>query len=281
MDIGLMIFPTDLTIDPVTLGREVEQRGFESLWFPEHSHIPTSRSTPWGGRTGAPPLPEEYWRTHEQFTALAAISSVTTRLKLGTGITLLAQRDPIWTAKQAATLDHLSDGRLLFGVGYGWNKEELASHGVRYTERRARLRECALTIRSLWTEDEASFDGEFIHLEPSWAWPKPKSTPHPPIIMGGSAGPRTARDIAEFCDGWMPIGDRTLASGWAEIVSACEKVGRDPATIERGIFAAKPHAGALDRLAESGVHRAIVSLPQAGADEVMAALDLYTPLLER
>ena len=281
MHIGLLIFPTDLTMDPVTLGKEAEARGFESLWFPEHSHIPVSRATPWGGRQGAPPLPEEYWRTHEQFTALAAISSVTTKLKLGTGITLLGQRDPIWTAKQAATVDYLSDGRLLFGVGYGWNKEELASHGVKYAERRARMRECALTIKSLWTDEEASFAGDFINLEPSWAWPKPKSDPHPPIIMGGTAGPKTAADIASYCDGWMPIGARTLESGWAEIVKACEAIDRDPGTLTKGIFGAKGTPEAMDSLEEMGVERALIALPQAPADEVMVALEQYTPLVGR
>jgi len=279
MKMGLMIFPTDLTMDPVTLGTEAETRGFESIWFPEHSHIPVSRATPWGGREGAPPLPEEYWRTHEQFTALAAISSVTTTLKLATGITLLGQRDPIWTAKQAATVDYLSNGRLLFGIGYGWNKEELASHGVAYTDRRARLRECVLTIKSLWTEDEASFSGDFVNLEPSWAWPKPKTSPHPPIIMGGTAGPKTAADIAEFCDGWMPIGARTLAAGWENIKVACEKIDRDPATIELGIFAAKADTEELETLAEMGVQRAIFGLPQGPADEVMDELDRLTEFM--
>lgn len=281
MELGLLIFPTDITIDPITLGKEAEERGFESLWFPEHSHIPVARTTPWGGREGAPPLPEEYWRTHEQFTALAAISSVTTTLKLATGITLLGQRDPIWTAKQAATVDYLSNGRLLFGVGYGWNKEELASHGVKYTERRARMRECAHAVKALWTQEEASFQGDFIDLQPSWAWPKPKTSPHPPIIMGGTAGPKTAADIADYCDGWMPIGARTLDSGWQKIVEACDKIDRDPAEIELGIFAAPPDPAKLEALAEKNVKRAIFALPQGPEAEVMAALDELTPLLSR
>ncbi len=281
MELGLLIFPTDITIDPITLGKEAEERGFESLWFPEHSHIPVARTTPWGGREGAPPLPEEYWRTYEQFTALAAIASVTTTLKLATGITLLGQRDPIWTAKQAATVDALSNGRLLFGVGYGWNKEELASHGVKYTERRARMRECAHTVKALWTQEEASFQGDFIDLPPSWAWPKPKTSPHPPIIMGGTAGPKTAADIADYCDGWMPIGARTLDSGWQHIVEACDKIDRDPAEIELGIFAAPPDPAKLEALEAKSVKRAIFALPQGPESDVMAALDGLTPLLNR
>ena len=160
MHIGVEIFPTDQTIGAIELAREVEARGFESLWFPEHSHIPTRRATPWGGREGAPPLPEFYWRTFDPFVALGACAAVTTTLKLATGICLVAQRDPIHTAKEVASVDALSDGRFLFGVGYGWNKEEMAQHGTAYTERRAILRENLLAMKELWANDEASFDGE-------------------------------------------------------------------------------------------------------------------------
>ena len=152
MKLGVSIFPTDRTIDPASLARAAEERGFESLWFPEHSHIPASRKTPWGGAAGAPPLPEMYWRTHDQFVALMAAAAATTSLKVGSGITLVPQRDPIWLAKQVASVDTLSGGRLLFGIGYGWNKEELAHHGVRYTERRALLREKVLMMKELWTK---------------------------------------------------------------------------------------------------------------------------------
>jgi probable F420-dependent oxidoreductase len=203
MHIGVEIFPTDQTIGVVELAREVEARGFESLWFPEHSHIPTSRATPWGGKEGAPPLPEFYWRTHDPFVALGASAAVTTTLKLATGICLVAQRDPIHTAKEVASVDSISNGRFIFGIGYGWNKEEMAQHGTSYGDRRAILRENILAMRSLWTDDEASFSGEHVSIEPSWAWPKPVQRPGPPIVLGGDAGPRTAADIAEFCDGWM------------------------------------------------------------------------------
>jgi probable F420-dependent oxidoreductase len=280
VDIGLMIFPTDTTISPVELGREAESRGFESLWFPEHSHIPASRATPWGGREGAPPLPEFYWRTHDQFVALAAVAAVTERLKLGTGICLVAQRDPIWLAKEVASLDRISDGRFLFGIGYGWNKEELAHHGVRYGDRRDRLRESILAMRALWTEDEATFDGEHVSFSPSWAWPKPTQVPGPPVILGGDAGPKTAAHIAEFCDGWMPIGGRhALDTGLVQIRAACEARGRDPEEIHIGVFGAKPDRGFLEDLAAAGVRRAVLGLPQGDRDEVLAALDRYTELL--
>lgn len=280
MDIGVIIFPTDTTIQPVELGRAVEERGFESLWFPEHSHIPTNRATPWGGREGAPPLPDYYWRTHDQFVALAAVAAGTQRLRLGTGICLVAQRDPIWLAKQVASLDQISGGRFLFGIGYGWNREELAHHGVRYADRRDRLRESILAMKELWNEDEASFGGEHVSFSPSWAWPKPAQQPHPPVILGGDAGPRTAAHIAEFCDGWMPIGGRHgLDKGLEQIRKACEDRGRDPGSVHIGVFGAKAERAALDDLAERGVRRAVLTLPQGDRDEVLAALDRLAGLL--
>lgn len=279
MELGLMIFPTDQTIDPVELGKVTEELGFDSLWFPEHSHIPTSRVTPWGGRKGAPDLPDFYWRTHDQFVALGAVAAVTERIKLGTGITLVSQRDPIQTAKQVASVDRISNGRLLFGIGYGWNVEEMEHHNFPYNTRRARLRENVLAMKELWTEDEASFAGEHVNFSPSWSWPKPTQTPHPPVIMGGAAGPKTAAHIAEFCDGWMPIGGRHALGGWAEVEKACEAIGRDPKSVELSVFGAKGEAEALDDLAAQGVVRAIFTLPQGPRDEVMAAIEQYATLV--
>jgi probable F420-dependent oxidoreductase len=281
MHIGVEIFPTDQTIGVVELAREVEARGFESLWFPEHSHIPTSRATPWGGKEGAPPLPEFYWRTHDPFVALGACAAVTTTLKLATGICLVAQRDPIHTAKEVASVDSISNGRFIFGIGYGWNKEEMAQHGTSYGDRRAILRENILAMRSLWTDDEASFSGEHVSIEPSWAWPKPVQRPGPPIVLGGDAGPRTAADIAEFCDGWMPIGGRHPLDKWDEVRRACAAIGRDPDTIERGLFYAPTGDGKLEALAGQGVSRAVLPLPQGSRDEVLAALDEFTPVVDR
>lgn len=281
METGLMIFPTDQTIDPVELGRATEELGFGSLWFPEHSHIPTSRTTPWGGRKGAPDLPEFYWRTLDQFTALAAVAAVTERIELGTGICLVAQRDPIWTAKEVASVDRLSNGRFIFGIGYGWNVEEMEDHGLPYNTRRARLRENVLAMKELWTTEEASFSGDHVSISPSWAWPKPTTSPHPPIIMGGGAGPKTAAHIAEFCDGWMPIGGRHALAGWDEVQKACEAIGRDPKTVELSVFGAKPDAEALDDLEEQGFQRAIFALPQGPRDEVMAAVEEYAKFNDR
>ncbi len=274
------MFPTDVAIDPVTLGKAVEQRGFESLWFPEHSHIPASRVTPWGGREGAPPLPDMYWRTYDQFLALSAVAAVTNTIKLGTGITLVAQRDPIWLAKQVATIDHLSNGRFIFGIGYGWNKEELAQHGMPYSDRRAFVRESVLAMKELWTHDEASFSGDYVNLEPSWAWPKPLQKPHPKIVLGGAAGPKTLAHIAEFCDGWMPLyGRHSVADKISLLNQACEDIGRDPAEVEIGVFGAPADQDTLEELAGLGVSRALLNLPAESAADTLARLDNYTALL--
>ena len=281
MHLGVLIFATDKTLQPVELARAVEERGFESLWLPEHSHIPVSRTTPWGGREGAPPLPEHYWRTHDQFVALAAAAAVTTTLKLATGITLVAQRDPLWLAKEVASLDVISGGRVLFGIGYGWNKEEMANHGLRYTDRRALIRESVLAMKELWTKDEAEFHGEFINFEKSWSWPKPVQKPHPPVILGGDAGPKTMRDIVDFCDGWMPIAGRhSFRDKVGQLRQMAEDSGRDPDSIELALFQAPPKAEVIESLADSGIARAVLALPQGSPGEVLDALDSFVPLLD-
>lgn len=280
MDLGVMIFPTDKSIQPVELAKEVEARGFESLWFPEHSHIPTSRETPWGGMKDAPPLPEMYWRSHDQFVALAACAAVTEKLRLGTGITLVAQRDPIWLAKECASLDMISNGRFELGVGYGWCVEEMRNHGLDYKKRRGILRENVLLCRELWTKEAASFNGKHIQFEESWAWPKPVQK-QLPVVMGGAAGPKTAAHIAEFCDGWMPLGGAyDFDGGWAEITKACEAIGRDPATVDIGMFYAMGFdADQAKEHAEKGAKRGILPLPSEGADVILPMLDEYAKSL--
>lgn len=275
MWLGISIFVTDRSIRPDEIAAEAEARGFDSIWFPEHSHIPASRATPWGGRQGAPPLPEQYSRTLDTFVALTAAAAATSRIRLGTGITLLAQRDPIWTAKEVATLDYLSGGRVSFGIGYGWNKEEMASHGVHYSERRALLREKVLMMKALWTEEEASFEGEHLSLEPSWAWPKPVQSPHPPILMGADAGPKTIADMAEFCDGWMPLAGRhDIAAHVERVRERLRAAGRDPSTFQIIASTAKPDT--LSRLREIGVDGAILGLPSRSREEVLTRLDDLT-----
>ncbi len=271
MKYGVFIFPTDSSIRPDTLAAEVERLGFDSLWFPEHSHIPASRATPWGGQEGAPPLPDHYWRTHDQFVALAFAAAATENLLLGTGISLVAQRDPIWTAKEVASLDVLSGGRVMFGVGYGWNKEEMAQHGTAYLERRAVMREKILMMKALWTEDESAFAGDLLTLEPSWAWPKPKQQPHPPIIMGAAPGPKTLADIVEYCDGWLPLATRhDIGSQVARVRQAVEDAGRDPGAFQVIAYGAKTDR--VDELAAAGVDHAVFSLPPMGEDVILPKL---------
>lgn len=279
MHFGITIFLTDQTIGITELAREVEARGFESFWLPEHSHIPSSRETPWGGVPGAAPLPDYYSRTLDVFTALGAAAAVTTRLKLATGITLVPQRDHVWLAKEVATLDLLSGGRFLFGIGYGWNKEEMASHGIAYRDRRQLLREKILAVKALWTEEVASFEGEMIHLPPSWAWPKPVQRPHPPIILGADAGPKTIAHLIEFCDGWIPLGRHDLKGRLAAVRTAVEEAGRDPARFEVSAYNFAPDRSQIAELAKLGVDRVIFNLRPRGRDDVLAQLEEITTLV--
>lgn len=281
MRLGLLMFPTDLGMQPIELAREAESRGFGSLWFPEHSHIPSSRRTPWGGREGAPPLPEEYWRTHDQFLALTAAAAVTTTLQLGTGITLVAQRDPIWLAKEVATLDQISGGRFLFGIGYGWNHEEMEAHGVDPRTRRKLVREKILACKALWTQDDASFDGELVHVAPSWAWPKPVQRPHPPIVVGASPTDLHFRHIIEYADAWMPIEGRwPIDEAWAKLQQQAADAGRDPATLQLGVFGARPEAAHLAHLRDLGAEFVALGLPPLDRDAALATMERYAPLVE-
>lgn len=280
MRVGVIMFPTDKGMQPVELGREAESRGFDSIWFPEHSHIPVSRRSPWGGREGAPPLPEEYWRTHDQFLALAAIAATTTRIRLGTGITLVAQRDPLWLAKEVASLDVLSGGRTLFGVGYGWNHEEMESHSVDIARRRKVVREKVLACKELWTKDEAEFHGEYVNFDRSWAWPKPVQQPHPPIVIGASPTPLHFRHIIEYGDCWMPIEGRfEVQQSWTDLQQAAADAGRDPSTLSLGVFHPKPDMAHLQRLRDLGTDFVALGLPPLDRDAALAAMERYAPLV--
>ena len=275
------MFPTDRGIQPMELAREAEARGFDSLWFPEHSHIPTSRRTPWGGIVGAPPLPEEYWRTHDQFVALTAAAAVTTTLRLGTGITLVAQRDPVWLAKEVASLDVISGGRLLFGIGFGWNHEEMETHRVDISHRRAVVREKVLACKALWTQDVAEYHGQYVNFEPSWSWPKPVQFPNPPIYVGCSPSDLHFRHIVEYADVWMPIAGRwPIETKWAELQQTAEASGRDPASLSLGIYAAKPDAAHLARLRDVGAGLAALLLPPLDRDAALATMDSFAPLVD-
>jgi probable F420-dependent oxidoreductase len=271
------MFPTDYAISPDELASEVEHRGFESIWFPEHTHIPASRRTPW---PGGGDLPREYWHTYDPFIALTAAASATTRLRLGTGICLVIERDPIVTAKEVATLDKLSNGRVIFGIGGGWNAEEMENHGTDYKRRWRVLRERALAMKEIWTKDEAEFHGEFVNFDPIWSFPKPVQKPHPPILMGGD-GPTTFERVIEFCDGWMPIGLRLVNAEEkiAALKRRAEEADRDPSSISVTIFAANADRKALDGLERAGVERAIFYAPPAGRDKVLPVLDRYVQVM--
>ena len=208
MKIGLTIHATDRAMSPIDLAREAEARGFHSLYIPEHTHIPISRRTP--APTGTKELGEEYRRSLDPYIALAAAASVTQTILLGTGISLPAQHDPITLAKEIATLDLVSQGRLVLGVGFGWNEEEMENHGIVFKRRRARVREHMLAMQALWSNEVAEFHGEFVDFEASWQWPKPVQQPRPRVLIGGGAGPKLFDHIAEYADGWMPIGGAGL-----------------------------------------------------------------------
>ncbi len=280
MDLGVTIFLTDQSIGPMELAREVEDRGFTSLWLPEHTHIPTSRRTP---APAGEPLAEEYKRSLDPFVALAMVVAATTNLRVGTGIALMAERDPIVTAKQVATLDHCSSGRVSLGVGYGWNIEELEDHGGTKATRRAVVRERVLAMQALWADDVARFGGEHVQVAESWAWPKPvqqiRGRRGVPVLVGGAPGPILFDHIAEFGDGWIPIGGAGVAAATADLHAAAEKAGRDPAELTVIPFGTLPERGKLDHYATLGITETVLRLPSAGRDEVLTALDTFAPFV--
>jgi probable F420-dependent oxidoreductase len=275
MDLGLTCFLTDRSITPAALARAAEERGFSSVWLPEHTHIPVSRATP------APmgePLPEEYRRTLDPFVAMATMAAVTERLRFGTGICLVAQRDAVITAKEVATLDHLSGGRFTFGIGFGWNVEELADHGVGFEERREVGRERVLAMRRLWEDGEAEFSGPHLSLSRSWAWPKPVQQPLP-VVIGGAGGPLLFRHIAEYADGWLPIGGRGVREALPQLHRVAEEAGRDPKELTVIPFGTVPNQGKLEHYASLGVTEVVLQLPSAPEDVVLKAMDDHTQFL--
>lgn len=275
MKFGVMQHSTDLSMSPVLLAQEAEARGYDSIYLPEHTHIPTSRRSP--PPTGDDELPEPYFRTMDPYVVLAAIAQATSRIRLGTGVALPAQHDPITLAKSIATLDHLSDGRVTWGMGYGWNREELENHGIDPKTRRARVREYVLAMRELWSKEVAEYHGDFVKMEPSWCWPKPVQQPGPPIVVGAAPGPITFAHIAEFADGWIPIGGAGVRQAIPALRAEFEKRDRDPESLQIITFGVNPDPGKLDYYREIGVTEIVFRLP-AGAreDEVMPILDTYT-----
>ncbi|MGH9031662.1 MAG: LLM class F420-dependent oxidoreductase [Acidimicrobiia bacterium] len=277
MRLGVTMFATDQAMAIGDLARAAEERGFSSLYVPEHTHIPTSRATP--APTGDAQLPDQYSRTLDPFVALTAAAAATGRLRVGTGIALVAQRDPIVTAKAVATLDWLSGGRFTFGIGFGWNREEMADHGVEYAKRRAIVRQKVLAMRRLWEDDEASFTGEHVRVEPSWAWPKPVQRPRLPVLIGGAAGPKLFAHVVEYADGWIPIGGGGLTKALPELRRTAEDAGRDPDELEVIPFGTIPEQGKLDHYASLGISEVVVRAPSARAERVLPVLDEYAPFV--
>jgi probable F420-dependent oxidoreductase len=278
MKFGVSMFNTDYSIRMDDLAREVEAQGFESLWIPEHTHIPKTRKSPW---PGGPNLPKEYWHSHDPFVALATAAAVTTRLKIGTGICLVVERDPITLAKEVAGLDFLSRGRFLFGIGGGWNAEEMENHGTDFKKRWRVLRERILAMKEIWTKDEPEFHGEFVNFDPIWSYPKPVQKPHPPILLGVNT-PKGRERIVEYCDGWFPIAGRAgdLAAGIADLRRLAEKARRDPKSLTVSVVGATPEEGAVRQYEAAGAERAVFILPSADRDTVLPILDRYAKLAQ-
>ena len=278
MRVGCYYFPTDYGIDISELARALEERGFESLFVCEHTHIPVSRKTPF---PGGGELPKRYKHTHDPFVALSFAAAATKQLKLGTGIALIPQRDPIVTAKQVASLDQLSGGRFTLAMGGGWNVDEMENHGARYETRFKLLRERVLAMKEMWTKEEAQYHGEFVNFDPVWVYPKPKQKPHPPMLLGGETD-HTIRRVVEFCDGWFP----RPRGGWEpkaaveRLKKAAAAAGRDYKTLSITVFAAPPDAAKLAPYREAGIDRVLFEVPDKSRDEILAVLDKNAALIK-
>ena len=277
MHIGVCYFPTDYGIDIRELARAAEERGFDSLLLPEHTHIPTSRRTPY---PGGGELPKCYSHTHDPFVALSFAAAATSKILLGTGICLVPQRDPIVTAKSIASLDRLSNGRFLFGIGGGWNVDEMENHGAHYETRFKLMRERILAMKALWTEEEASFHGEMVNFDPVWLYPKPAQRPHPPILLGGSSD-HSVKRVVEFCDGWLPIARAGFKAkeAVARLRQAASAAGRDFSTLSINTFAAPPEEAVLAEYREAGIQRSFLAIPDLTRDEILGVLDQYARLI--
>jgi probable F420-dependent oxidoreductase len=276
MQVGVFYFPVDYGINIAELARAVEDRGFESLFVCEHTHIPTSRRSPF---PGGGELPKRYKHTHDPFVALSFAAAATKKIKLGTGICLIPQHDPIVTAKSVASLDQLSDGRFVFAMGGGWNVEEMENHGARYDTRFKLLRERVLAMKEMWTKEEAQFHGEFVNFDPIWVHPKPKQRPHPPLLLGGESD-HTIKRVVEFCDGWFP----RPRGGW-EPKAAVERLNkaataakRDPRTLSITVFAAPADRQKLEPYRQAGIQRVLFGVPDGNRDEILRMLDETAPL---
>ncbi|HIG40763.1 MAG: LLM class F420-dependent oxidoreductase [bacterium] len=272
MDIGLFVLATEYAMPIDELARAAEERGFESLWIPEHSHIPLDSAYP-----GDVPIPKDYAHTYDPFISLTIAASVTSTIRLGTGICLVIERDTILTAKEVSTLDRISGGRFEFGIGAGWNRKEMENHGTVYDTRFDRLRDQIMAMRTIWTEEEAEYHGEFVDFDPMWAWPKPAQDPYPPILLGGESI-HTLRRIVDYCDGWLPRArnPEKLLEGMETLRRLADDAGRGELPVS--VFATPPKW--ITRFADAGVKRNILIVPAEGSDATLKRLDTYAEFLQ-
>ena len=279
MKFGIVMFATDYAIRPDEIAKACEDRGFESVWFPEHTHIPASRRSPWPGGTE---LPKEYWHTHDLFASLMAAAAATKTIKVGSGICLVQEHDPIKLAKEVATVDQLSNGRLLFGIGGGWNAEEMENHGTPFDRRWKILREKIEAMKAIWTEEEAEYHGEFVNFDPIWSYPKPFQKPHPPILLGAHT-PGGLNRVANYCDGWIPIGPRVqdLKASISDMRERAEKFGRLAADLSVSAFMAPAEEAVLNQYQELGIERSIFAVPSESKEKVLPILDNYATLIAK
>ena len=274
---GVIIFATDQSIQPVELAREVESRGLDSLFLPEHTHIPLDTASPFFPNGEVPPM---YLRTYDPFVALGACAAVTDKIKLGTGICLVSQRHPITLAKEVATIDQLSDGRFIFGVGAGWNKPEVENHGTEFSKRWRVLRERILAMKTIWTEEEPEFHGEFVNFEKMWSFPKPVQEGGPPIWIGSNSK-YVGERVAEYGDGWLPIGGRPGDGTVESVKAACTKRGRSYEDLDLALFLAPLHERELEEQLAFGYNHVVFGLPSDSREVVLPVLDKIMALKEK
>lgn len=279
MKFGVLMFATDYAMAPGDFARACEDRGFESVWFPEHTHIPASRRSPW---PLGPDLPKDYWHTHDLFVSLMAASAATSTIKLGSGICLVIEHDPIVLAKQVASVDQLSNGRVLFGIGGGWNAEEMENHGTPFQRRWKVLRERIEAMKAIWGSDAAEYHGEFVNFDPMWSYPKPWQKPHPPVLLGTLSTQGLPR-VVRYCDGWIPAGIqlKDLGPAMKTLHTLAAQAGRKASEIPVSFFGATGAEAELRRCQELGVERAVFIVPSEGQDKVLPLLDQYAAVIPK
>jgi probable F420-dependent oxidoreductase len=281
MKFGASMFFTDYSMTPAALAGALEERGFDILWAPEHSHIPLSRKTPFPLGTE---LPKRYFDVMDPFVTLTAAAVATTTLKLATGVCLIAQRDPIQTAKLVASIDQISAGRFVFGVGNGWNQDEMENHGTNFATRHKLARERVEAMKAIWTQDAAEYHGEFVDFGPMAAWPKPVQKPHPPILVGG-AFPYSARRAVRYGDGWMPQMTANNTTPLTELIPRFRQMvaeaGRDPAAMQIAIGGQPPDAALIGRYQALDVDIVSPSLPSEKQDTILPILDQWVEVMRQ